>query len=389
MSGKKVNVAWISGAYYQAKPVLDKIKEKVQGAETFVCSSTTPFNLLYEAMKSNFCFGSNRFILINELPEMTDSEKKKFKALLENVSEDILITFFMLDPSSEKSIYTIVEKVGRVYDFLSTVALYDAKGWVDKRCEELGIKLEDNAKTAMIENCGLNEKRLIDLDILNMALEKLTLFAPGKKLYDLNDVITTSSYYDNFIIWDILNACNEKDYEKCLNLFEKCILSRAGPKDALNEIINILVWKYRMLIFLKEGMATKRKNGTPDIDLIIAEASAMRKITYKGQGFAAETKIDPIQTGDNQGKPSVAWGVKLIRDAIFGEFGRKPALEFYNRKELYLIMKCLEDCLILIRSCQSENEANLIADIIFMTICSAGDSKVPKSLQDNLLSMRV
>lgn len=386
MSGKKINVVWISGAYYQARDILDKIKEKVKDTEHFFCDRTTPYGKLSEAIRSNFCFGSNRFILIHELPEMTDSENKKFKALLEDVSDDILIAFFMLEPTENKALYAIVEKIGRVYDSPASIPVYSARGWMESRCKELEISLEDSAQAALIENCGFDDKKKVSVDIMNMALQKLIFFAPGKKKYDLSDVIITASQYDNFIVWDLMNACNEKNFEKCLGLFEKCCMSKYGPKDALESILPIFLWKYRMLFFLKEGMSSRGPNG---MDGLINDASSMRKITYIGQGLSAKPKIDPVQTGDNQGKPSTSWSIKPIRDAVFGDFDGKPALNYYNRKELYLIIRCLEDCTILTRSCQSDNEAMLIADTLFMTICSSVDQNVPRKLQEKLMSMRI
>jgi len=386
MSGKKINVVWISGAYYQAKDVLDKIKEKVKDTEHFFCDRTTSYGKLSEAIRSNFCFGSNRFILIHELPDMTDSENKKFKALLENVSDDILIAFFMLEPLDNKALYSIVEKIGRVYDFQSLVPIYSAKGWMDSRCKELGISLEDSAQSALIENCGFDDKKRVNVDVINMALQKLIYYSPGKKQYDLNDVIITASQYDNFIIWDLMNACNEKNFEKCLGLFEKCCMTKYGPKDALESIMPLFMWKYRMLFFLKEGMSSRDAG---NMDGLISDASSMRKITYIGQGLSARPKIDPIQTGDNQGKPATSWAMKSIRDSMFGDFDGKAAVNYYSRKELYLIIRCLEDCSILTRSCQSDSEAMLIADILFMTICSSVDPSLPRKLQEKLMSMRV
>jgi len=384
MSEKKKNVAWVSGAYYLCKSVLDKIKEKVKTSDIFICDSTTEFAYLLNSLTTNQCFSSNRFVLVQGLPAMTESEKKKLKAIIENLSEDILLVFCMIDPSEEKAIFNSVEKVGKIFHFDQYVAFADARSWLDKRISELQIDLEEKAKEAIIENCGYNDKREINTDILNSSLIKLILNSPGKKIYEISDVVITSSYYDSFIVWDLLNACDEKDYDKCLNIFSKCVLSSKNSIEAMNKVINTLLWKYRLLIFLKEKIANKA-----DTQLINSMASSIRKISYNGTGFNAKTRIDSVQTGENKGSPVCTWNSGIVFKAMSGQYGRKSSVELYSRKELYVIVKCLENCLILTRSCTSESEAMLIADIIFMTISSFVDEKIPKALQESLMNLRV
>lgn len=384
MSEKKKNVAWISGAYYFAKSVFDKVKEKVKGLDIFICDSDTEFNKLYSQLVSNYCFGTNRFVLVRGIPEMTESEKKKLKAIIENLSEDILLVFFMIDPSKEKAIFNSVEKIGKIFHFDQFIPLSEAKGWIDKRLSELGIEIEEKAKQAMAENCGYNDDRKINVDILNSAINKLILNAPGKKIYDISDVVVTSSFYDSFIVWDLLNACDDKDYEKCISLFHNCILTSKNTIEALNKVIHTLVWKYRLLLFLKEKIAHK-----VDSQTINKMASSIRKIAYNGTGFNATTRIDIVKTGENEGGPVCTWNSGIVFKAMSGQYGRKSTIELYSRKEMYVIMKCLDNCLILTRSCTSEAEALLIADIIFMTISSSVDEKIPKLLQEHLMKIRV
>ena len=157
MSEKKVNIAWVSGAYYIAKPILDKIKDKVKGLDPFICNSDTPFNKLFTVLNSNDCFSTNKFVLVYGLPDMTDSEKKKFKNLIENMPEDVLLVFFMIDPSSEKAIFSSVEKVGRIYNSDTSVSIGNAKDWIDKRLRGIAIRqgLTDEWKERGIGNLKL------------------------------------------------------------------------------------------------------------------------------------------------------------------------------------------------------------------------------------------
>lgn len=385
MNENKINVAWISGSYYLAKSVFDKIKEKTVGIETICCDETTEFTYLLANINSNQCFGTNRLIVVYDLPELTDSEKKKLKTAIENVSSDVLLVFFMIDPSDESAIFNSVNKVGKVYHFEPLVHSSSVGEWIDKRISELNASITSEAKDAIRDNVHYDSKGNANIDILNSILEKLTVYSPGKKEYNITDIIVTSAFAENFIVWDLLKSCDEKNIDKCLNLFHSCVMTNNNAMSALNEVINVLVWKYRLLFFLKER---KANNAKIDSETLIKEACDIRKISYIGTGFGAKTELVITQSGPNEGKPASVWSPYVVSKEINSSYGKKSTLELYSRKELYLIIKCLEDCLFLARTCNDNSEAYLISDIIFMTICSSLDINSIKRIQNNLMKIR-
>jgi hypothetical protein len=166
-------------------------------------------------------------------------------------------------------------------------------------------------------------------------------------------------------------------------MLEKARNFNENDIDTVTQIVNTLLWKYRLLIFLKEKLANNISR-----QQIINEAQALRKISYEGVGFSSRTKVEVVSTGPNAGKFSAMWNINSINSSFDGFYGRKATVDLYTRKELYLIVKCLEDSLLLIRSCSNDNEALMIADTIFMTICSALDTKSINGIQLTLLSTR-
>jgi hypothetical protein len=103
----------------------------------------------------------------------------------------------------------------------------------------------------------------------------------------------------------------------------------------------------------------------------ISKAAEIRKISYDGVAFNTITKQQIIQSGTNQGKAATLWSKSVCEQSANSFYGKKPQIELYSRKELYVIIDCIEDCLVWTRACQFPNEARLIADIIFATICNA------------------
>lgn len=373
------NVAWISGAYYQAKPMLDKIRTKFEGAEFFDCYENTSFSNLLMWLSSNSCFADNRLVVVHSLPKMTESEKDKLKSIISNITDNVWLIFFMIKPSNARAIFNAVKKSGKVYEFEDYVPLSSVFDWINKRSKELGFELPRNAIEAIAENSSLsNDKKGIMIDLLDSALQRLVLYSPGKKEYSIEDVILTSVFCNNFIIWDLMNACEEKDYEACLNAFNKCSMANSDSIKAINEILPIMTWKYRMLIAMKDMLA----NGSSFEDTIL-KVSSIRKISLEGSGLGAITKTVYSEVSNDKSevsndkkeneKPITIWNQRACSSAISSNYGRKSQIENYSRKELYLIVKCLEDCSILARACNSEAKAKLIADVVFMTICSILD----------------
>jgi len=378
---KKVKVAWISGAYYLAKQTLDKVRETTAGVETFDCYENTDFGKLLSFITSRSCFSENKVVVIHSLPDMTDAEKKKFKSIIENVSDGLLIVFFMINPSDERSIYNSVDKVGRIYHYDSHIPKNEAKGWITSRAKELGIQVEEDAAIAIAENSGIT-KDGVPIDIMEHALQRLILNNCDKKHYTMTDAISTATFYNSFVIWDLLNCCDEKNFDKCIDSFNKCA-EAYGAVEAINEIIHMMAWKYRLLLSLKEFTANKAS-----IEDAIIKASSIRKVALNGSGIKAITKTNLIESGPDAGKPVPMWNQKVCINAMNGFYGKKPQIELYSRKELYLIVKCIEDSLFFSRTCKYDNEAYLIADMIFMHIFFSLDSHSIKKIQMSLEKSR-
>jgi len=230
---KKVNIIWISGSFFKAKALFARVKEKLKDAECFQCNEETSPAFLIEQFNSNQCFAENKLVVIFALPDMTESQKKKLKSSLENLDKNIFAVFYMISPSSERAMFNIVEKVGKVYDFEDKITIREANNYTNNRATELGFSLSQDAIESLVNNCGIDsEGKNILVDIIEMYLERLSLFAPGKKEYTKEDIIATTVFYENFVIWDLIKACEEKDYDQCLNMFSKAgVLQNNGNLD--------------------------------------------------------------------------------------------------------------------------------------------------------------
>jgi len=380
----KSNVAWIFGAYYLCSSLLSKIKAKYSHAEYYAIDASASFADLYNLLVSVSCFSSCKLIVITELPEMTDGDRKKLKEALETLDESNLIVFYMIDSADEKNLFGAVEKIGKIYQFESTVPLSSAKEWLHKRIGELNIKLDDDAMQSLLENTQtIQNGKSVLADTLENSLQRLIAYEPEKQSYSIDDVIATATFCENFIIWNLLSACDSRNYEDCINQFDKSISLHSNVIAALNETLNLMTWKYRMLLVIKDLMA----NGCSQ-QVAIEKTSAIRKVGFEGAGLGAVTKSQLVQSGANKGNPTTVWNQGVCNQSVNSFYGKKPQIEIYSRKDLFVIVECLEESLYWARTCKFDNEALLIADIVFATICNKMDNVAIKKMKASLNKMR-
>jgi hypothetical protein len=380
----KINVAWISGSFFSSFNILQKIKTKYSHAEIYNYDQDSSFFAIYNNLITVSCFSACKLIVISDLPDMTDGEKKKMKEAIENLPPEILVVFYGVSKTSHKILYSAVEKIGKIYESVDEIATSQAGAWIMQRCKELNIDIFDDALQSLVQNSPTSQSgKFISCDIIETTLQKLMLYNPSKKPYDTDDIIATSAFSESFVIWNILNACDAKNFDLCINYFEQAVHFNGNPINALNEVINILCWKFRMLLSLKEHMA----NGNSQ-QQSIEKTSQLRKFSYIGQGMNAKPKVSEVQTGANKGSAACLWSSYVCGQATNSISGRKPQIELYTRKELYVITRILEESLVMARLCQMKSEAYLIADIIFASICNNLDASSVDSLKKAIINMR-
>jgi DNA polymerase III delta subunit len=376
---KNVRVAWISGGYHRGRTLFKKIKEKFAHLDCFECTEETSFEYLMMQLQSDSCFDEGKLVTVFGLPKMTDSQKKKFRAVIEKLGNSLYVVFFNLDPAKEKALLTLVQNVGKVYEFEETMDQKSAVAWVQNRCSELKAGIDERTANALVQACGYDPAlNAIGVDMLEMAVRRLKLYDPSKKEFDLADVTATTVFLENFVIWDLLGACDSKDYDRCQMLLSKMSAGDEDPRGSVHHLLSTLAWKYRLLLFLKDRFATFKGDNAKH--QIMQEAGALRKFSSDGQGFAAVLKCEPVASGPNAGKPSAQWSSGVITTALDGFYGRPASLGLYSRVELYVINQSIYEAMISLRQATSESAAIMIADTVLMSICSKLNHRQSKQL---------
>ena len=378
------NVAWIHGAYHQSHEILTRIKTKYQHAEYYKFNATSNFADLYNTLTSTSCFSACKLIVIHEMMDISDGDKKKLREVLENLDKTNLVVFYLIDPQSEKTLYSLVQKIGKIYAFDDLISTQNLSEHIRDRCKQSGINLDDDALSILMENTQkVQNGKFFHADTIECALKRLLLYEFGKTTYNKNDVVATTAFCQNFIIWNIFNACDKKSYEDCLNEFDKSVNMADNAVVALHELINIMLWRYRMLLSIKELMA----NGCSQ-QAAIEKTTQMRKISFEGFGFNSVARQQIVQSGNNKGMPAAAWNAGVCNQVVTSHNGKKPVIELYSRKEMYVIVEWLESSIYWARSCKYANTAYVVADTIFAVICNSFANEELTVLRKSLNTMR-
>lgn len=363
---KKINVAWICGSYFISHDILTKILNKYHDAEIISIDAENTFQDLYISLATKSMFYACKLVIIKDMPEATDAEKKRLISLLDKLPHSVLCVFYMLDSTKHRSLYKVAEKIGKVYENIEKVNVHEASAYIEQRFKLYKKTIENEALEIFLNNLQLVDNgKCVGTDNIEQYIRKINIFIGEKDCVSVDDVVINSQSCDNYIVWNLLRELDSKKYEHALNMFSESSRTNKSAVGALHEMLNILLWKYRMLLCLKDCMASGLSQQES-----IQKTSQIRKIVYEGVGLSSVASGATAQTGANKGSALTIWSAHVCNQACNSVYNKKPQIECYSRKELYVILECLNDCMYLTRTCELESEAILIADIIIGTICS-------------------
>jgi hypothetical protein len=328
-------------------------------------------------------FESAKLVVVSGLPAMSEAEKKHFKTIIENLSENIFLIFFMLDANKYKNLYSFAKSNCKMYETEDEISISSFNAYVNKRLHELGIEIKTEDVEYMAQNLQkTNNNKFFSTDTIEILLAKLILFADNKKTFDRNDIFAIVDNSNNYIIWDLFNACDQKDYVKCLNLFSQCVSNHYDAVQAANEVLSIFAWKYRMLLACKEKVA--QKMNTQQICKFVSD---IKKVNFVGTGL--QVKSVKIEANDEttNGKNNSLWSYNLCEQSMNGFYGKKPSIDVYSRKELFVIVETIQNLMVALRSCRMQTQAYLLLDLLFATICREMNDEIINKIKTSLYKM--
>jgi hypothetical protein len=273
------------------------------------------------------------------------------KKLMDNVPEDCVLVFDGLD--GERALATHAGKVGKVFHTETTIDRADATRWVMTKFVALGKTISEEDARLLVQSSGYDQSvKGLGADQLRIAVQKIATFVgKRRKQIQSDDIIINSLATEEFNQWRIFDAMDAKDFVACQNCLQQFIDNEGGPQRAAEKLYGISLSRYRMLFFMKEGLAKKMSKAD-----VAKETLALQK-TMKSDTTGLEERV-PAYTENG------------VNAALNGFYGRPPTVDQYTRKELVRIVQCLQEGLAEVRLRGNSPSVLLLADALFLACCT-------------------
>ena len=369
---KQVNVCWVSGNYFERRAFIKKLRGYLQGKgdyETTVFEGEETIDYCKNLIMQSSCFCDQRLFIFNEWPKYNTTAQTFYKHFVEmcrTAPDDAVIVCNNLQTES-KTTLNAFEKMGKVFLFDTVIKTKDAPGWFVGRLEQDGKNISEQDAVFVVESIGETEGTYgIDIDRMNILAIKLIAYVGNRKNITPEDIFAVCTDEPSFIIWNMYNHLDNKDFEACMSLVARAELSSKNITSFVIQMVSSMIWRFRLILFLKEGSAQGW-----DTAVISREISNLHKLKSEGRGFT--TKYTVERSSNNEEKP--LYSSKMVENTLSGRY-RKPPVLCYSRKEIFLILLAAEQVQAKIRSGVTDEEASILLDSLLMIACSIveGDS---------------
>lgn len=373
MSSDNVRVCWLAGSYFRRRQALDYIKSQFGDCDIHVYEGNISGEYFETQALSSLLFDGKRIIILKELPKFDGSaatSTNKMKKVLSSIPDGCLVIIDGVETSKSSAIADLVKKIGRLHEYPKYLKNGDAISWVSEYAEKKGKQFEEGCEQLVVNAMGEVYSHGVDIDKLYLCTQKLFDYLGSTKKVTQADVFAVLGNNRDFIIWKLFDSLDKRDFKGCMKHLNNAIALEKSPKDALPQILHMITWRYRLLMFLKESSRLGKKH-----EEILSDLKSLKKIKRQGSDIYSEFEYDT----DDKGKPKEVYGEKVAKNALSGLFGSTPAVDMYRMPEIYNILKSVSYCLFRMRNSSNESEMMMLLNGLFMTICGVLD---PRSLEN-------
>jgi DNA polymerase III delta subunit len=382
MASKQINVCWLTGSYFTRKVLLNKIKSYLVDPKLYYYYDDNIDGEIVEAeILGNTLFeDESKIVVIKSIPKFQKAKKatieKRFVNICSNVPDTTVLVFDNISSKNYKKLFQHVKKIGKVIESPSSLNFNKAVDFIYKQLLNKDINIEiDDCRFAV--SCFRRVDKEIDFDTLHLFTEKLLSYIGKRKKVNRDDILAISDSYNSFVIWDFLNTLDNKDYNKCYELFYDACKIGKSIQDTVSSILNSALWKYKMLLFVKEGF-----QHTNNIEKIVSSVGSVTKFNKEGSQYSAI--YQPIK--DNYGKVISLFKTTTIRNTLKSYYGKPPTVSKYSLLDIVRAFRCCEEARSQLR-CRDKSfavtdvDALLMIDNLIMTVCGLFPDKILSAIR--------
>jgi DNA polymerase III delta subunit len=368
----KKNIFWLSGSFHQRTRAIEKIKNSIGKYELFFFDDESQPTAFEICVLQNDMFEENKLIILNGIPEFSSNSNKKIIDILEKTPDSCHIIINNVDPKSKSVLYKHVKEKGRVVEFAQYLDKKQAPSWIKDRFDEKKTKvLPEKGIDLILESIGFEYSKGIDIDRLHLEIEKICSYIGNKKIIEEDDIVKASCKYNYFIVWNIFDELDRRNYLNCILLFNKACICGSSIIEVTNEILHMMLWRYKLLLLLKEFSVNLQSSE------VINNMKEFKKISKKSSGLYGTFGFEQNKEGGDK----QLYNDFVITNNLNGSWGRTAPINVYSREELFIIYKTLVECLMMIRLNFNEQICCSMVDNFFQTVCKKNNYSLLESMR--------
>lgn len=356
-------ICWLSGSFFNRKKILEKIKESIINPDIYVFDEHSAEEISDQIL-GNTLFSNNRIVILKDIPNFSANSTKsneKWINIFDNIPDDCIVVVNGVESKSKQKIYAHIQKIGKIFDFPQYLEYRDATSYCREEFEKLGKLVEDSDLEYIVNNIGLEYGKGYDIDkIISETLKIVSYIGNRKKNIEHVDIEKCVTKNSNFIIWEMLDIIETKNYYKCQKILKNSC-EVLGIREAINSIIPMLNRKFRLLLMIKEQLikGINKKE-------IINNIKKIHKFKEENNIFSPEKDKDEMEK------------------FIFSDYEINKAIntsDKYNRTEIFKSSEILKDCYLKLRYIYEEEELLILIDNFLLYICGIENDNNLKNLR--------
>jgi len=364
----------IDGNRFERTGFLDRMKKAMGPHETFVFGDDDSYDFVTQLITELNVFDDrHRLFILNDLPYYKRKDEKRsetrasviagFVKTIPSIPFGNTVVFNNIEIGVKKFL-EVVKEHGEVQEFAQKFKMEEAQtkvlGYFTKRGKTM------HREDAELFVNLLSENNKVDIDMLRLALLKIENYVGSRTKVLREDIFLTLEHSEKFIVWNLYNLLDKKDYHSSMKLVENYLRSLSNDISGVIEIIYSMMWRYAALVCIKSGQGIKLSSSK-----IIVIVSSMLKLKREGKFY--DITMFPDAKKDKEGKIIPGEEVHSYSEDNIKKFidgwDNKSVLEEYTLAHLYLIYYALIQAWSKIRFGSSESERMSIVQIIILLIC--------------------
>lgn len=362
-----IRVVWLSGNFFQRQAVIKKIQKVLGDYSLTLCDEDVSYEYMENEVLRSSCFSDMRMVWVRGWPIATNRQTmmKHFKKLMGSVPDDCVFVLDNLETTSNE-FSKIAAKNGKVFEFPEFIRIDSAPNWLSQRMTEKDKSIEMKVAVMLCHSLKVYDKKGVKVDDLVLLLKKISHYLGKRKRISEDEAYDICIDSNDFIVWNLYSKLDAKDAAACLKIVAKLWQFTKDPGVEVIKILNSMIWRYRLLLAVKEGLAHKKS-----IEAIGAFLEKLPKLNRKGAGY--NTRYEQEGGRGKMAKPMYTSSFAAMTTKSF--YGKPPAIKCYGRVKIFSILELVEQMIYKIRSGCTDAEAMLMFELLIMTICDKVNEK--------------